>query len=185
MCLPKVSEVATQAAGGRITQNYIITRLLNKKTFPSCILFFSKWHLMKAYSTSLLLYMNLTHQKAGTIMLKTNALLSLVWLVGCFFFWRIYQHEDLSSMIGPKLCVPVPEHISLGILLTCLLVSTTCLVYLRVMWTALLFGCTPAPASLHPRFPQPLHLLSPLHLSLLHPLSGFFLYENNRRTCGI
>lgn len=92
---------------------------------------------------------------------KTNALLLP------FFVFFLHDFSAFFSTIGPKLCVPVPGHISFHTLLTCLVVSATCLVELRVTWATSTFGCTPAPASLHfkARSHWPLHLLLPLLLS--------------------
>lgn len=92
----------------------------------------------------------------------------------CFHIFFFFSEGFLNffSMIGPKLCVPVPGHISLDILLTCLVVSTTCLVYLRVTWRPLTFGCTPAPASPH-QSQIPLAFASPSPSSPLTPPSLF------------
>lgn len=104
---------------------------------------FFKLHLIKAFSATFPLYTSWPPP-------QTN-LVPLCWrrLMPFHIFFFLKDFSAFFSMIGPKLCVPVTRHISLDILLTCLVVSTTYLVYLRVTWTPLTFGCTPAPASLH------------------------------------
>lgn len=109
---------------------------------------FIKSHLIKAFSTTLQSYTSFPPPQ--------TYLISLCWRrqMPCshIFFWRISQHDFFFRL---KLYITVPGHISHDIVLTCLVISTTFLVYLSIylsifwyIWVY--FGIFECPILAHP-----------------------------------